>query len=443
LSKQWVKIPQSGRGSPIYAGVFLISHTIFALQFEHSMNMTRLSLLLLLVLAAFATPSCDSSDDYPGLSAVSNFGSNPGDLDMFLFEPSSPTADMPLVVALHGCSQSAADMADLTRWNELGEKYGFYVIYPEQRTLNNVSLCFNWFQTKDIDRNQGESRSIRSMVQHMVQHYPIDPQRVYVTGLSAGAAMTSVMLANHPDMFAAGAVFGGGPARAATDMFESVSVMAGNVSKSAEEWGNLARSQNGGHTGPFPLLAIVHGTDDDVVSPNNAGELVKQWTNLHGTDATPDEAAFGFEGAADVQQALYRNAQGQNVVTRYTVSNMGHAIPVFSGACRHQGGSSSTFATEKNFFSTYWTAVFFGIVPANRVSGPSTVVAGQDSVIFSVPHYQGSTYQWQLPEGCTIVSGTGTSSIMVNWGTSPGSISARESDAIGCTYTLHALEVNF
>ena len=405
--------------------------------------MKQFPFLLLLVLVVFATPSCDSSDDYPGLSAVSNFGSNPGDLDMFLFEPSSPTADMPLVVALHGCSQSAADMADLTRWNELGEKYGFYVIYPEQRTLNNVSLCFNWFQTKDIDRNQGESRSIRSMVQHMVQHYPIDPQRVYVTGLSAGAAMTSVMLANHPDMFAAGAVFGGGPARAATDVFQSMSVMAGNVSKSEEEWGNLARSQNGGHIGPFPLIAIFHGTDDDVVSPNNAGELVKQWTNLHGTDATADEAISGYQGAIDVQRAIYRNGQGQDVVARYTVSNMGHAIPVFSGACRDQGGSSSTFATEKNFFSTYWTAVFFGIVPANRVSGPSAVVAGQDSVIFSVPHYQGSTYQWQLPDGCTMSNGAGTSSILVSWGNVAGSVEVTETDSNGCQYVHEGAEVSF
>lgn len=394
-----------------------------------------------IVLVVMLAVSCSSSDDHPGLSVVTGFGANPGDLDMFMFEPSSPTANMPLVVALHGCSQSAAEMADLTRWNDLGERYGFYVIYPEQRTLNNFSLCFNWFQTKDIDRNQGESRSIHSVVQHMLQHYPIDAQRVFVTGLSAGAAMTTVMLANHPEMFSSGATFGGGPARAATNMVESVSVMAGNVSRSAEEWGALARSQNGGYTGAFPQLAIFHGTEDDVVSPTNAGELVKQWTDLHGTDAQADDVVSGFQGAVDVQRLTYRNAAGDEAVVRYIINNMGHAIPVHSGACRHQGGSSSTFATEKQFFSTYWTAVFFGIIPRAEVSGPAVVSVGEEGVNFSAPHYQGSTYAWQLPDGCSITAGAGTSSITVQWGNLPGSVSAVETDEIGCSYPIAGLHV--
>jgi poly(hydroxyalkanoate) depolymerase family esterase len=416
------------------------THEFWIVHLRNSQNMNGMRWPLLLTIAAMAW-SCNSSDDYPGLSVVSNFGANPGDLDMFMFEPSSPTANMPLVVALHGCSQSAADMADLTRWNELGERHGFYVIYPEQRTVNNVSRCFNWFQTKDIDRDQGESRSIHSMVQHMLQNYPIDAQRVFVTGLSAGAAMTSVMLANRPDVFAAGAVFGGGPARAATSMFESVSVMAGNVSKSPEEWGALARSQNGGHTGPFPRLSIYHGTDDDVVSPNNAAELVKQWTDLHGTDVQADDAVSGYQGAFDVQRLIYHDSEGEEVVVRYIISNMGHAIPVHSGACRHQGGETSTFATEKQFFSTYWTAVFFGIVPKAEVAGPSMVILGQTGTVFSAPYYQGSSYLWQLPDGCIITSGEGTSSITVQWGSVPGVVSVMETDTLGCNYPIAGLHV--
>ncbi|MCF8256810.1 MAG: PHB depolymerase family esterase [Flavobacteriales bacterium] len=390
-----------------------------------------------------AIASCKDSSDYPGLSSVPDFGSNPGSLDMFMFAPTSPTADMPLVVALHGCSQSAADMADLTRWNDLGERHGFYVIYPEQRTLNNVSLCFNWFQTGDIERNEGESRSIRSMVQHMLLNYPIDPQRVYVTGLSAGGAMTTVMLACYPEMFAAGAVHAGGPYKAATDMWQSISALAGNVSKSGDEWGNLVRGQNLDFTGSYPRVSVFHGTSDNVVNPNNAAETVKQWANVHGTDAVADVATNGFQGAADVQQAIYLDADGNEVVVRYTINDMGHAIAVNSGACRNQGGSTSTYATEKGFFSTYWSARFFGLVPDLRVAGPDTVAAGQTGLVYSVPHTDGSTYVWQLPVGCTVTEGAGSGSITVSWGQVPGAVACTETDTIGCSYPMESLSVSF
>ena len=117
-----------------------------------------------LLFSALSIAACSDSEDYPGLTGISNFGDNPGDLDMFLFEPSSPAVDIPLVIALHGCTQTAGDMAELTEWNKLAETYGFYVVYPEQSTGNNVSRCFNWFQTKDINKGSGESKSISSMV---------------------------------------------------------------------------------------------------------------------------------------------------------------------------------------------------------------------------------------------------------------------------------------
>jgi len=388
-------------------------------------------------------PSCRDSSDHPELDAVSNFGSNPGDLEMFVFKPSSPTADMPLVVAMHGCSQGAADMADLTEWNRLGEEHGFYVIYPEQAVKNNMSRCFNWFQSGDINRDEGEARSIRSMVDHMLLNYPIDPQRVYVTGLSAGGAMTSVMLACYPEKFAAGAIHAGGPYKGATDVWQSMSALAGNVSKGEVEWGNLVRAQNPDFSGTYPTVSIFHGTNDDLVSPNNAAEAVKQWANVHGTDAVADVVNSGFQGAPDVQQAIYLNVENNPVVVRYTIADLGHAIAVNPGACRQQGGSTSTFATEKGFFSTYWTAHFFGIVPDHRVSGPSAVTSGQEGLTFSVPGHAGSTYQWQVPDGCTITSGATGSTITVTWGQQAGEVAAVETDADGCTYAMEPLQVGF
>lgn len=405
--------------------------------------MIRFLFFIPLFVALLVTPSCRDSAQHPDLQAISSFGANPGDLKMYMFAPSMPTADMPLVVAMHGCTQTAAQLADLTDWNRLGEQYGFYVIYPEQAVKNNVSKCFNWFQEGDINRDQGEARSIRSMVDHMLLNHPIDPQRVFVTGLSAGGAMTSVMLACYPEKFAAGAVHAGGPYKAAIDVWQSMSALAGNVTKGAEEWGNLVRAQNPSFTGNYPRVATFHGTSDNVVSANNAIEIVKQWTNVHGTDATPNEATDAFHGAADVQRAIYRDNDGNQVVVRYTISSMGHAISIDPGGCRHQGGNSGTHATDKKFFSTYWSASFFGIVPQMKVSGPTTVSPGQVGTVYSVPAHSGSTYVWQLPEGCSITSGEGTASITVTWGDAPGTVSCTETDNIGCTYAHEPLNVNF
>jgi len=345
------------------------------------------------------------------------------------------------VVALHGCTQTAANMADLTEWNRLGEEYGFYVIYPEQSFKNNPSQCFNWFKDGDIERDQGEARSIRSMVDHALLNHPIDPQRVFVTGLSAGGAMTSVMLACYPEKFAAGAVHAGGPYKAATDVWQSMSALAGNVTKGAEEWGNLVRGQNPAFTGQYPRIATFHGTSDIVVSPNNAAEIVKQWTNVHGTDAVADAVTDGFQGAADVQRAVYHDAGGNAVVLRYTVSSMGHAIAVRPGACRDEGGNPATHATDKGFFSIWWTAGFFGIVQELKVTGPGTVSPMEEGLVFTVPVADGSSYAWQLPEGCVITAGDGSPSINVTWGDAPGSVSCTETGANGCVYAHVPLEV--
>jgi feruloyl esterase len=140
------------------------------------------------------------------LSEMVNFGSNPGALRMFTYLPPDVSADCALMVVLHGCTQSAASYDRGAGWSTLAERFGFALLLPEQQLSNNPNGCFNWFQTGDIQRGHGEALSIRHMVAKMVSDYGIDPARVFVTGLSAGGAMTSVMLATYPDVFAGGAM---------------------------------------------------------------------------------------------------------------------------------------------------------------------------------------------------------------------------------------------
>ena len=135
------------------------------------------------------------------LVEISEFGSNPGALRMFAFVPEHLPRAPALVVVLHGCGQTAAGYDLGAGWSTLAERYGFALLMPEQQALNNANTCFNWFNPEDIARGSGEAGSIRQMIARMAGDHDIDSRRIYVTGLSAGGAMTSVMLATYPEVF--------------------------------------------------------------------------------------------------------------------------------------------------------------------------------------------------------------------------------------------------
>ena len=143
------------------------------------------------------------------LEETKRFGSNPGQLRMFSHMARPAVNHSALVVVLHGCGQTAAGYDHGAGWSTLADRYGFALLVPEQQRSNNPNGCFNWFQPEDAQRGRGEAASIRQMVEHMVREKGVDPSRVFVTGLSAGGAMTSVMLACYPDVFAAGAIIAG------------------------------------------------------------------------------------------------------------------------------------------------------------------------------------------------------------------------------------------
>ena len=113
------------------------------------------------------------------ISPVSNFGSDPGNLNMFTYIPSGVPANAPLVLVLHGCTQTASSYASESDWNRLADQYKFYVIYAEQSTSNNFSRCFNWFESGDARRGLGEAASLKSMVDYMKSNYSVDNNRFH------------------------------------------------------------------------------------------------------------------------------------------------------------------------------------------------------------------------------------------------------------------------
>ena len=194
-----------------------------------------------------------------------------------------------LVVVLHGCGQTAAGYDLGTGWSTLAKRYGFALLMPEQQASNNANTCFNWFNPGDIARGRGEAASIRQMIARMVADHEIDPRRIYITGLSAGGAMTSVMLATYPEVFAGGAIIAGLPFGIASNVREALSGMMQSTSRPAGKLGDLVRKASK-HKGPWPKVSVWHGSADRTVNPGNANEIVKQWLDVHGLPPAPMSA---------------------------------------------------------------------------------------------------------------------------------------------------------
>src|SRR5262249_51837318 len=147
-----------------------------------------------------------------------------------------------LVVVLHGCGQTAAGYDIGAGWSTLAKHYGFALLMPEQQPANNAHNCFNWFKPEDTRRGHGEVCAIRQMTARMISEHRIDKNSVFVTGLSAGGAMTSAMLATYPEIFAAGAIVAGLPYGVASNVREALSGMLRSPPRSPHELGDLVRN---------------------------------------------------------------------------------------------------------------------------------------------------------------------------------------------------------
>ncbi|HTV34589.1 MAG TPA: PHB depolymerase family esterase [Methylocella sp.] len=251
------------------------------------------------------------------------FGANPGNLAMYSCVPEGLAQSSALVVALHGCQQTARDYDMVTGWSELGRQHGFAVLFPEQRCDNNPQNCFNWFIERHISGDKGEIASIRDMIEKMVREHALDRRRIFVTGLSAGGAMACALLAACPDLFAAGSIIAGLPYGAALGPIDAIKTMAFGPALSSRELGDLVRRASPGQK-KWPRVSIWHGNQDDVVSPANASALVQQWLDIHEIDAT-DAVLDEIDGQP---RRSWRDASGMIVVEHYAISGMAHGLPV-------------------------------------------------------------------------------------------------------------------
>lgn len=314
--------------------------------------------LLLAVLLSFS--QCKKKYKDAGLVELSNFGSNKGNLKAYYYEPEGAQSNSPMLVALHGCTQNALEMALSTGWDELADRNGFYVLYPEQKTINNVTKCFNWFLTEDINKGNGEVSSIKEMIEKLISNKNLNPSQIYITGLSAGGAMTMAMISCYPQTFKGAIVMSGGPYRAATNIYESIPALNGEIDKSPQEWGDFVRAQNPTYSGAYPVLSVVHGTNDNVVNYQNALEIVEQWSNVLNIDLQ-DRTSNNYN--TDVRNLQYFNSGSVFQIQLYEITNLAHNISIDPGNEIYQGGDDSqNYTKDKDFYSCYWAARFVGLI---------------------------------------------------------------------------------
>ncbi|MFE4329381.1 PHB depolymerase family esterase [Streptomyces sp. NPDC056831] len=292
-----------------------------------------------------------------GLQQVTGFGTNPGNLQMYEYAPADLPAGAPLVIALHGCTQTANDYYTNSGWPKYADLWKFAVVFPQTTSANNSLSCFGWFDPAEDTRGKGEAASIVQMVEHAKQSHGSDARRVYVTGLSAGGGMTADLLAAYPDVFAGGSVASGLPAQCATSQAAASGCQTGPQKLTPTQWGDKVRGSYPGYSGPWPRVAIWQGTSDYTVYSANATALRDQWTDVWGIGQTPS-STDALSG--NTTRSTYNDASGKPAVQTYSVSGMGHGLAVNPGSGTEQCGTTTAYFLN-TICSTYYTGVFWGL----------------------------------------------------------------------------------
>jgi poly(hydroxyalkanoate) depolymerase family esterase len=319
------------------------------------MTQTRAATLLTVLTALLAVLLTPAPASAASLQEVTGFGTNPGALRMFRYVPDGLPAGRPVVVALHGCTQNAAGYGTGSGWTQLADRWGFSVVLPQQQSANNASLCFNWFQSGDIARGQGEAASVAQMVERQVGD--VSGGRVYVTGLSAGGGLAAVMMAAYPEKFAAGGIVAGLPYGCAQAAGSPYVCMYVGATQTPDQWGDRVRAARPGYAGPWPALVAFQGSSDYTVKPVNMTDLVEQWTDVHGTDQTADVS----ETVAGYPHKAYKDGSGAAVVETYSITGMGHGQPVDPGSGSEQCGTAGAYILDVNLCAAYRMGAAWGL----------------------------------------------------------------------------------
>lgn len=335
---------------------------------------------VLLVLAALFM-----SHAVVAIERVDDFGNNPGELQMYLHRPAAFKDNLPLVVALHGCRQTAADFDDETGLKALAEEIPFLLLLPEQQERNMTRRCFRWYDTNDNQAGRGESASILAMIDKAIDDEAVDPDRVFVLGLSAGGAMTAVLLANYPDRFAGGAIFAGLPfaCNRPANFFDftwnwfhygpfavdgaDASYACGiagfqSRDRDGEVWARFVKQSAESLPERWPLVSLWQGTSDTTVDPDNLMELTEQWTTVQGIDSVPDDQ----QRIGNATRQVYQDDAGRARVETWLLEGFAHAVPIDLSGNEGDCGLEGPYVVNASLCAVRRVAEFWGLATRQK-----------------------------------------------------------------------------
>ena len=265
---------------------------------------------------AYPAPAAAPSTLPDGAKFLSaTFSSPAGSRPYKLYVPSGYHGQpVPLIVMLHGCTQSPDDFAAGTRMNEAAEAHTCLVAYPAQTTAANSSKCWNWFNAADQQRDRGEPALIAGITRQVMRDYAVNPRRVYVAGLSAGAAAAAVMGEAYPDLFAAVGVHSGLACGAASDMQSAFAAMRQGKPARARHPASDVRS--------VPAI-VFHGDRDTTVHPSNGDAVIAQSSPETTLRARAQDGRT--PGGHTYTRTVHADAGGRTVLEQWVIHGAGHA----------------------------------------------------------------------------------------------------------------------
>ncbi len=292
-------------------------------------------------------PTRSSSTDesqMPGTFDSHEFTNGAGTRTYKLYVPARTVeSPPPMVVMLHGCTQSPDDFASGTRMNRLADEHGFLVVYPEQAASANPSRCWNWFKAQDQVRDSGEPSLIAGIVRDVAARHGVDPRRIFVAGLSAGAAMAVILGETYPELIAGVGAHSGLPYGSAQDIPSAIAAMKGGRSAIAG-----LKNMPGAGAAPRRKVAravpiiVFHGDRDHTVQQTNGVEIVRQAKDAHSTEVGDATMRVSTErgtspGGRSYSRTSHTDADGLSHIESWTVHGAGHAW---------SGGSSNGTYTD-------------------------------------------------------------------------------------------------
>lgn len=285
-------------------------------------------------------PSPSEVQQRPGSFEAHEFRNDAGARAYMVYVPAAKSdSPCPMIVMLHGCTQSADDFAAGTQMNLLADEQGFLVVYPEQSAQANASRCWNWFRPQDQVRDAGEPSLIAGIVREVTHRHGVDPRRIFVAGLSAGAAMAVVLGETYPELFAGVGAHSGLPYGSAHDIPSAMAAMKGGrgampgPERVPEGAGGTRRKT----VQAVPLI-VFHGDRDHTVQHRNGERIVRQAQEAHAVEAggglRVSTRAGVASGGRRFSRTVHTDSLGQARIESWTVHGAGHA---WSGG--HASGS--------------------------------------------------------------------------------------------------------